>query len=65
MAVIDTTRTHAATGFVGHTLAKIAGAVTSWMDARATRKALEHLSDRELDDIGLTRGDITRLGIYH
>ena len=27
-------------------------------DARATRKALSKLSDRELDDIGLTRGDI-------
>ncbi len=64
MAAIDTTRTHAAHGIVGHKLAKIAGAVSSWMDARATRKALSQLSDRELDDIGLNRGDITRIGFY-
>ncbi|MCB2134644.1 MAG: DUF1127 domain-containing protein [Rhodobacteraceae bacterium] len=30
----------------------------AWNDARATRKALSKLSDRELDDIGLCRGDI-------
>ena len=65
MAVIDTTRSHAATGFVGHALAKVAAAITAWVDARATRKALSQLSDRELDDIGLSRSDIDRIGIYH
>ena len=30
----------------------------AWNDARVTRKALSALTDRELDDIGLTRGDI-------
>lgn len=34
------------------------GAVQAWADARATRKALSSLSDRELEDIGLVRGDI-------
>ena len=35
--------------------------VSNWNDARATRNALGRLSDRELDDIGLCRGDIDRL----
>jgi uncharacterized protein YjiS (DUF1127 family) len=30
----------------------------AWNDARVTRKALAKLTDRELDDIGLCRGDI-------
>lgn len=34
----------------------------AWNDARVTRKALSKLSDRELDDIGLCRGDIEMLG---
>ena len=34
----------------------------AWNDARVTRKALNKLSDRELDDIGLCRGDIEFLG---
>ncbi|WP_306115433.1 MULTISPECIES: DUF1127 domain-containing protein [unclassified Roseovarius] len=65
MAVIDTTRTHAATGLVGHTVAKVIAAVSTFFETRATRKALSQLSDRELDDIGLNRGDIERIGIYH
>ena len=34
----------------------------AWNDARITRKALTKLSDRELDDIGLCRGDIEMIG---
>ncbi|WP_146586946.1 DUF1127 domain-containing protein [Puniceibacterium confluentis] len=34
------------------------GAVAAWNDARVTRKSLSRLTDRELDDIGLTRSDI-------
>jgi uncharacterized protein YjiS (DUF1127 family) len=34
----------------------------AWNDARITRKALNKLSDRELDDIGLCRGDIEFIG---
>lgn len=41
-------------GFV----ADLFAAVLSWNDARMTRKALTKLTDRELDDIGLCRGDI-------
>ena len=37
-------------------------AVGDWNDARVTRNALGKLSDRELDDIGLCRGDIDQLG---
>jgi uncharacterized protein YjiS (DUF1127 family) len=38
------------------------GAIQAWNDARVTRKALNKLSDRELDDIGLCRGDIDFIG---
>ena len=34
----------------------------SWNSARVTRKALSKLSNRELDDIGLCRGDIDLIG---
>lgn len=44
--------------FVSNVLATVKG----WNDARVTRKALSALSDRELDDIGLCRGDIDRIG---
>jgi uncharacterized protein YjiS (DUF1127 family) len=37
-------------------------AVAAWNDARITRKALARLSDHELDDIGLCRGDIDTIG---
>jgi uncharacterized protein YjiS (DUF1127 family) len=61
MALIDTSRAHAhprpALGFIS----RLVEAVISWNDRRATRKALSQLSDRELDDIGLSRGDIDRV----
>jgi uncharacterized protein YjiS (DUF1127 family) len=37
-------------------------ALSNWNDARVTRNTLAKLSDRELDDIGLCRGDIEMLG---
>ncbi|QPM88922.1 DUF1127 domain-containing protein [Pseudooceanicola algae] len=37
---------------------RVMTAVINWNDARATRKALSRLTDRELNDIGLVRGDI-------
>lgn len=40
---------------------KLAG-FAAWNDARVTRKALAKLTDRELDDIGLCRGDIEGIG---
>ncbi|NBO20792.1 MAG: DUF1127 domain-containing protein [Rhodobacteraceae bacterium] len=36
--------------------------LAAWKDARITRQALSKLSDRELDDIGLCRGDIDLIG---
>jgi len=37
---------------------RLFGAVAHWNDARRTRDALSALSMRELEDIGLNRGDI-------
>jgi uncharacterized protein YjiS (DUF1127 family) len=62
MAAFDTTRT--TYGFdglasrIGTTFVTLVGAIASWNDARVTRNALSALSDRELEDIGLVRGDI-------
>lgn len=58
MSAIDTRVSHAsAAGFA----TKLSSTLNVWLNARATRKALNRLSDRELDDIGLTRGDIDRI----
>ncbi|WJY21879.1 DUF1127 domain-containing protein [Fontisubflavum oceani] len=46
-------------GFSAVTLiAGLVAKITSWNDARVTRASLSRLSDRELDDLGLVRGDI-------
>ena len=39
-----------------------ATAFQTWNSGRVTRKALGKLSSRELDDIGLCRGDIEMIG---
>jgi uncharacterized protein YjiS (DUF1127 family) len=62
MAATETTRvapfgaisTYRISRMIDDTMAALA----AWNDARITRKALGRLSDRELDDIGLCRGDI-------
>lgn len=41
--------------------ARVIGAVLAWNDARMTRNALLSLTNRELADIGLNRGDIERV----
>ncbi len=47
------------TGFgVTRLLADLVGRIAAWNDARVTRKSLSALTDRELDDLGLVRGDI-------
>lgn len=38
--------------------ASVWNAFVTWKDARSTRKALNALTDLELHDIGLERGDI-------
>ncbi|MDO5657645.1 MAG: DUF1127 domain-containing protein [Paracoccus sp. (in: a-proteobacteria)] len=46
--------TPAATGF----FARMAQALHKWRRVRETRRELDRLSDRELDDIGISRADI-------
>ncbi|MET4127856.1 DUF1127 domain-containing protein [Roseovarius sp. MBR-6] len=58
MALLDTTRAPAHSLATPGLFARLLGTFLSWNDRRATRKALARLSDRELDDIGLCRGDI-------
>ena len=65
MAAIDTTRP-TIIGFGSGTrssgiMTLILSAFSTWNDKRATRNALDKLTDRELDDIGLSRGDIDRI----
>lgn len=57
MSAIDTNRIHGGAGSIGFG-SKLLAAVAAWNDARMTKNALSRLSDRELDDIGLSRGDI-------
>lgn len=62
MTTIDTTHADAGLRLSGLRLsgflARMTGALRDWNDARVTRRALSRLSARELDDIGLCRGDI-------
>ncbi len=66
MAAFDTTRAQFETagfaGRIGQAFATLVGAVVDWNDKRVTRDALAALSDRELDDIGLSRADIENIG---
>ncbi|MHC0053352.1 DUF1127 domain-containing protein [Actibacterium sp. D379-3] len=61
MAANDTTRPLAGGRHAAGPLNRIFVGIISWNNARITRNALEKLSDHELDDIGLTRGDIDRI----
>lgn len=63
MASFDTTRPAAglSAGNLSGFVVRAFGAVADWNDARVTRKALSQLSARELDDIGLTPGDIDKV----
>lgn len=58
MAVLDYTRSaHVSNGGFS-ALNKLFATFAAWNDARQTRKSLNSLTDRELEDIGLCRGDI-------
>lgn len=65
MAALETTRPGMEGRLVGGRLMSLftaaVAAIAAWNDARVTRNELSRLSDRELDDIGLTRADIERL----
>jgi len=55
MAAIDFRSASVKSGF---SVSSLIGTLVSWNDARMTRKSLNKLTARELDDIGLVRGDI-------
>lgn len=58
MAIV-TNRPLVGAGFgAANVLSGLVARIAAWSDARVTRKALNALSDRELDDLGLVRGDI-------
>ena len=57
MATIDTNNAFSGTTTQG-LFARLIAEIRDWNDARITRRALSQLSARELDDIGLCRGDI-------
>jgi uncharacterized protein YjiS (DUF1127 family) len=55
MAAIDFRTASVKTGF---SIVSMIASVVSWNDTRMTRNSLSKLTTRELDDIGLVRGDI-------
>lgn len=58
MSVFETSRpAFASTGF-GTFFSAVIAAVVAWNETRVTEKMLSGLTNRELDDIGLTRADI-------
>ncbi|OCX64650.1 primosomal protein DnaI [Thioclava sp. SK-1] len=61
MSVQTTNRIELRSGAATGLFAQAFQAILAWNDARMTRRALDKLSDRELDDIGLTRFDIAQV----
>jgi len=62
MSIIDTSRTASAShGVIGQVIANTLGTLLAWNEERRTRAALNRLSDRELEDIGICRGDIEQV----
>jgi uncharacterized protein YjiS (DUF1127 family) len=58
MTTLDSTRLASTGHTLGGLFANITGTIAAWNDARITHKSLSALTARELDDIGLSRGDI-------
>ncbi len=69
MAAFDTSRPqYGAAPVAGHIKGIFQALVAkfeAWNDARVTRNALGALTDRELEDIGLVRGDIEDVAQGH
>ena len=63
MAAFDTIRPVAVFGggYITKKIANLVAFVHAWNETRITRNALSKLTDRELDDIGLSRADVNRL----
>lgn len=68
MATLDMIRSPATPAFLSgqhrSKLSETLSAIATWNDMRITRKELSRLSQRELDDIGLSQADIAAIGIY-
>lgn len=47
--------------FRGFSFGELLAVFKTWNDKRITRNELNKLTDRELDDIGLSRGDIDEI----
>ncbi len=58
MTTLTNTRKHTSLSGIDRLMSRIATSLIVWNERRTTRNALSRLSDRELEDIGLTRGDI-------
>ena len=62
MTTLDTTHSHKPgarpLAQLSFNIATLAARLTAYRERRATRAALEKLSDRELEDVGLTRAEI-------
>ncbi len=58
MASIETTRPAALNTNIGARLTAAFSVFATWNDLRATRKSLGKLSNHQLNDIGLSRGDV-------
>ena len=64
MAFVDTyqktifTKPHS---IIAKFITNVFSELSNWNNARVTRNELSQLSDRELNDIGLVRGDIDRI----
>lgn len=68
MAAIDTPRVRygaSGTGRISLALEAAKARISAWNDRRMTRNALSRLSDRELEDIGLCRGDIEEIAAQY
>lgn len=61
MTTLTSARKHSAHSELESVLSRVANALIVWNERRVTRNALSQLTDRELEDIGLTRGDIPRV----
>ena len=63
MAYTTYTNSRSANAMIGAQdyFAQMVATITGWNDAKRTRNALNRLSDAQLEDIGLSRGDIENI----